>query len=84
MQRPSTLGSRCRKQRSLRPDGLVEPVQDGGGVDQRLAIIEDKRGDAAKRIDAAHRIEVREHRARVVLMDETQNAQRHRNATDIG
>ena len=40
--------------------------------DQRLAIIEDKRRDAAQRIDAAHRIEIREYRARVVLIGEPQ------------
>jgi hypothetical protein len=47
---------------------LVEPVQDGARIDQCLSIFQDERRNAADRVDAAHSLEIGEHRAGIVLI----------------
>ena len=81
-QRASTFGPCRRNERSFRPDRLVEPVEHRRRVDQRPAVVKHQRGNATERIDPAHRVEIREHRARIVLIVEAEDAQRHRYPAD--
>ena len=83
-QHAAPLGALRGHERTLGPDGLIEPVEDRRRVDQHLAIVEHERGDAAERVDLPHGIEVAEHRAGVVLVGKAQHAQRHREAAHVG
>ena len=83
-QRPPPLRARRRHQRPPGPDLLIEPVEDRRRIDQHLAAVQHERGDAAERVDLPHRIEIAEHRARVVLVGEAERAQRHRDPAHVG
>ena len=73
MQDPTALGLRWRNERPRWTDGLVEPIENGGGVDQGLAVVEHERWDTTERVDPAHGVEIREDRAGVVLVGEAQD-----------
>jgi hypothetical protein len=53
-QHGAPLGAGRRRQRLLVADNLVEMVDDGGAVDQGIAIVEDQGGDAAQGIGGPH------------------------------
>src|SRR5215213_3901380 len=53
-QHGAPVGAGRRRQRAFVADDLVEVVDDGGAVDQGLAIVEDQGRDAAQRIGGAY------------------------------
>ena len=56
-----------RQQRALGPHGLVQVIEDGGAVDQALAVVEHQHRHAHERIEGAQLLGVAEHRQELPL-----------------
>jgi hypothetical protein len=78
------LAAGGRQEAALGRDPRVEVVEDGGAVDDHLAVVEDERRDAAERIDRPHRLGVGEAAEGVALEGQPEEVQGDGDATDVG
>ncbi len=80
VQRAPALIARRRQQRPLGAGRVVEEIQNGARVDQRLAVGLHQRGDPAQRIELPDQLEVPVHRPVAVLERHLEEAQAHGHA----
>jgi hypothetical protein len=66
------------------PTLLIDPVEDGGGIDQHRTVVQHQRGDAPQRIRRPHGVEIAEHRTGVVFIGKAQHGERNRHPAGIG
>ena len=84
LQHLAPLRSMCRRERAGGACHLVQGVDDGARVDQRLAALKDERGHADERIDLLHRLGVAEDRHRVPREGHMVVMERHRHPAHEG
>jgi hypothetical protein len=84
LQHGTAIGARRRRERAIAAIGLVEMVDDGGAVDQYLAVVEHQRRDAAEGILGLHLGAITKAGKRLLLVGHAVGPERDRDAACIG